>query len=127
MDYSPGCPHQAIDGRIFYDNIPFNRWSNTGSKSESDWFAVDFGRNKTFDSITLYVYSDVVTIEGRIDCPNKMVVQYMTEDKEWKDVVNQLSVPSKFSPNDVNRISFTPVKTSQLRVVFTRNKTLINI
>ena len=119
-DYKPGSPHQAIDGRIFYDNVPSNRWSNVDSKNATDWLAVDFGRWKTFDLVTLYVYSDVTTHMGRTDCPTKMVVQYINEKNEWKDA-QKVSVPSKCSPNDVNKISFSPVKSSQLRVVFTRN------
>ena len=120
-DHNPGTPHQAIDGRIFYDYVPSNRWSNFDSKHDTDWLAVDFGRQKTFDSVTLHVYSDVTTNAGRTDCPTKMVVQYINDKNEWKDVEKQISVPSKCSPNDVNKISFSPVKTSQLRVVFTRN------
>ena len=110
-----------MDGRIFYDAVPSNRWSNFGSKHETDWFAVDFGRQKTFDSLNLYVFSDVVTHEGRTGCPTKMVVQYFNEKSEWKDAAKQVSVPSKCAPNDLNRITFSPIKTSQLRVVFTRD------
>ena len=120
-DYTSGTPNQAIDGRIFYDFLPSDRWSNFDSKQNTDWLAVDFGRQKTFDSVTLYVYSDVTTNAGRTDCPTKMVVQYINDKNEWKDAQNQVSVPSNCSPNDVNRISFSPVKTSQVRVVFTRN------
>ena len=120
-DNSPGTTYQAVDGRIFYDYIPSNRWSNFDSKHETDWFAIDFGRQKTFNSVNVFVYSDVVSHEGRTDCPTKMVVQYMNEKNEWKDTEKQVSVPSKCAPNDLNRISFSPVKTSQLRVVFTRN------
>ena len=116
-----GWVYFALDGRIIYDYIPNNRWTNFDSKHETDWFAVDFGRQKTFNSVNIYVYSDVVTNEGRTDCPTKMVVQYINDKNEWKDTEKQVSVPSICSPNDLNRISFSPVKTSQLRVVFTRN------
>ena len=109
-DHNPGTPHQAIDGRIFYDYVPSNRWSNFDSKHDTDWLAIDFGRQKTFDSVTLYVYSDLTTNAGRTDCPTKMVVQYINDKNEWKDAQNQVSVPSKCSPNDVNKISFSPGK-----------------
>ena len=61
-------PWQAIDGRIFYDFLPSNRWSNFGSGRDSDWIAIDFGpgRNRNFSSVNVYVYSDVVTGEGRV-------------------------------------------------------------
>ncbi|XP_054152490.1 beta-L-arabinobiosidase-like [Oppia nitens] len=120
-DNSPGDTWQAVDGRVFYDYVPSNRWSNFNSKHETDWFAVDFGRDKTVNSVNVYVYSDVVTHEGRTDCPTKMVIQYYTANNEWKDVDNQMSYPSQCSPNDKNIITFKAIKTSQIRVVFTRN------
>lgn len=59
---------QAIDGRVIYDHIPSNRWTNYESPNEKDWFSVDFGpgRAKTIDQVKIYVYSDVATNEGDV-------------------------------------------------------------
>ncbi len=111
---------QAIDGRIFYDYLPSNRWYNYDSKNDSDWFAVDFGRAKTVNKVSIYVYDDVVTKEGTTECPTKMVVQYH-DGSDWKDAQNQVSHPAHCSGNDLNEISFHAVKTREIRVVFTRN------
>ncbi len=111
---------QAIDGRIFYDYLPSNRWYNYDSKNDSDWFAVDFGRAKTVNKVSIYVYDDVVTKEGTTECPTKMVVQYH-DGSDWKDAQNQVSHPAHCSGNDLNEISFNAVKTREIRVVFTRN------
>ena len=57
----------AIDGRIFYDYIPVNRWSNFLSPNDIEWFEVDLGpgRARVLSQVKVYVYSDVVTGEGR--------------------------------------------------------------
>ncbi|CAG2115456.1 unnamed protein product, partial [Medioppia subpectinata] len=121
-DNNPGCVWQAVDGRIFYDYVPSNRWSNWQSGAPSDWLAVDFGRPKAVSSVRLYVYSDVVTGEGHTDCPTKMLVQYYVSDgNKWVDAESQTASPAQCSPNDLNVIAFKAVNTTQIRVVFTRN------
>jgi len=112
---------QAIDGRIFYDYIPSNRWFNFESKNDDDWFAVDFGRAKTVNSVSIYIYDDVITKEGKTECPTKMNVQYH-DSNVWKDAQNQVFSPPQCAGNDINKITFNAVKTQQIRVVFTRNK-----
>ena len=84
---------QAVDGRIFYDNIPSNRWSNWESEHDEDWFAVDFGREITVNSVSLYIFSNVVTGIGAVDCPTKMNVQYYN-GIDWKDAENQTAIPA---------------------------------
>ncbi len=58
----------VVDGRIFYDHIPTNRWTNYASPNLIDWFSLDFGpgRYRTVSQIKLYVYSDVATGEGDV-------------------------------------------------------------
>jgi hypothetical protein len=116
-----GCTWQAVDGRVFYDDIPSNRWSNWESGHDVDWFAVDFGRLKTVNTVTLYVFSDVVIGKGGTDCPTKMNVQYH-DGTSWKDAEKQVSTPAQCAADDINKISFSPVKTKQIRVEFTRDK-----
>lgn len=59
---------QAVDGRVFYDHVPSNRWTNFDSRNEQDWFSVDFGpgRTKTIDEVKLYIFSDAATNEGDV-------------------------------------------------------------
>jgi len=117
---SSSSTYQAVDGRIYYDYIPSNRWSNFDSKHNEDWFAVDFGREKTVNTVSVYVYDDVITKEGRTSCPTKMNVQYH-DGVNWKDAGQQFHSPAICASNDINKISFSPVKTKQIRVVFTRD------
>ncbi|ODM89207.1 Beta-L-arabinobiosidase [Orchesella cincta] len=103
---------QVVDGRVFYDYIPSNRWSNFGSQNEVDWLSVDFGpgRVKTVDQVKLYVYSDVVTEEGEVDCPTNVTVEILSSTGNWTLAQNQVSTPSVCIPNDVLTIHFDPVQ-----------------
>lgn len=50
----------VINGRIFYDYIPIDRWTNYDSPNEQDWFSVDFGngRKRRISQVKMYIYSD---------------------------------------------------------------------
>jgi len=113
----------AVDGRIFYDYVPSNRWSNFDSGNDEDWFAIDFGpgRAKAISQVKIYVYSDVVTGEGRTDCPKSMRVEIWSQNGEWVPASGQTPIPTLCVPNDVNTINFLPVRTERVRVVFTRD------
>ncbi|CAL8085948.1 unnamed protein product [Orchesella dallaii] len=115
---------QVVDGRIFYDYIPSNRWSNFASQNEVDWLSVDFGpgRVKAVDNVKLYVYSDVVTGEGEVDCPTNVTVEILSASGSWTQAQNQVSTPSLCVPNDVLTIHFDSVQTQKVRVTFSRNK-----
>lgn len=67
-DTRSGNVWYGIDGRIFYDNVPRNRWDNNNSPNTDDWYAVDFGpgREISINEVKVYIYSDVVTGEGNI-------------------------------------------------------------
>lgn len=59
---------QGVDGRIFYDYLPRNRWDNYNSPNAEDWYAVDFGpgRERTINEVRVYVYSDAATGQGNV-------------------------------------------------------------
>ncbi|ODM90461.1 Beta-L-arabinobiosidase [Orchesella cincta] len=114
----------AVDGRIMYDYFPSNRWHNFESSNEVDWFSIDFGpgRQKTIDQVKIYVYSDVVTEQGNVDCPKNVSVEILSSSSgEWEQARNQASTPPSCLPNDVLTIHFDPVKTQKVRLVFARN------
>lgn len=113
----------VVDGRIFYDHIPTNRWTNFDSRNPTDWFSLDFGpgRYRTVSQIKLYVYSDVATGEGEVDCFKSITVEYF-DGQNWVPVQNQRSTPPECVNNDVNIVEFTPITTRMLRVVFARDE-----
>ncbi|CAL8144772.1 unnamed protein product [Orchesella dallaii] len=114
---------QAVDGRIIYDHIPSNRWTSFDSLNEVDWFSVDFGpgRVKTVDQVKIYVYSDVATNEGDVDCPASVTIEVLSPSGNWTQAENQTSTPAVCVPNDILTIHFTPVQTQKVRILFHRN------
>ncbi|TVY19118.1 hypothetical protein LARI1_G002945 [Lachnellula arida] len=58
-------PYKAIDGYLFYDDIPNNRWTNYQSKSSNDTLQITFARPRTISSVTLALYSDVARGGGK--------------------------------------------------------------
>jgi hypothetical protein len=109
--------YQAIDGRVwFYPNVR-NYWSNAGSQSAEDWFSLDFGGDKQFSSVQLYYYTDDVKFKA----PAKYSVQYWTGGN-WVDVAGSHATPRKPLANGENTVTFHPVTTSKLRIVFTNPK-----
>jgi len=67
-----GNKWSAVDGKIIYDYIPLNRWSNFESPNDVDWYSINFGpgRAKSINQVKLYIYSDVVTGEGGVGKQN---------------------------------------------------------
>jgi hypothetical protein len=109
--------YQAVDGRVwFYPNVR-NYWSNAGSQAAEDWFSLDFGAEKQFSSAQLYFYAD----DAKFKAPAKYTVQYWTGEK-WADVSGSSATPKKPLANGENIITFKPVKTSKLRILFTNPK-----
>jgi Mannosylglycerate hydrolase MGH1-like glycoside hydrolase domain/F5/8 type C domain len=109
--------YQAVDGRIwFYPNVR-NYWSNEGSKNSEDWFSLDFGGEKQFSSAQLYFYADETTFKA----PTKYTVQYWTDGK-WMDIPGSHKMPGKPLANGENIITFQPVNTTRLRILFTNPK-----
>ena len=71
--------------------MPSNRWSNYLSPNETDWFSIDFGRQKSFNSVSLYIYSDVPPHgNGKTDCPVKIQIEYLDSQNKWMPANNQV-------------------------------------
>ena len=117
VNNSPNELYQAVDGRVwFYPNVR-NYWSNEGSQASEDWFSLDFGAEKQFGSAQLYFYADGATFKA----PEKYTVQYWT-GQDWVDVSNPRMTPKKPLSNGENTITFKPVTTSKLRILFNNPK-----
>ena len=109
--------YQAVDGRVwFYPNVR-NYWSNAGSQAAEDWFNLDFGAEKQFGSAQLYFYADGT----RFKAPTKYTVQYWT-GQIWADVPDSHPTPKQPLANGENTVTFRPVNTSKLRILFTNPK-----
>ena len=91
---------KAIDGFVFYDYVPDNRWTNNQSYYFNDTFGISFARPRTFSSVTLAIYSDR-SAGGSVDCPSAIEV-YSREGL----LANVSNFGELCLPNDRNTISF---------------------
>lgn len=104
---------EALNGIITYDDIPDDRWTAYQSPNSSDWFGVNFGGNRTVAEVRMYLYDD----GGGVQRPISYDVQSWN-GSAWVSIPNQVKTPAAPSGRDVNVITFTPMTTSQVRVVF---------
>jgi hypothetical protein len=102
------------DGIINYRPSPANRWTAYQSPDEADWLEIDFGRPQTIGRMDLHIYDD----GGGVQAPADFMVQ-IERDGRWMEVENIVRQPEKPQGGTVNRVTFDPVQTRRVRVVFT--------
>lgn len=109
-------PWNAVDGKVWYDEIPEvdTRWTNYESPNASDNLAVNLGAAIPIDEVRFYSYCD----GGGIQDTTGYQVQYWT-GSAWADIPAQSRSPAAPTCNDLNRIVFPAVTTSQVRLVLT--------
>jgi hypothetical protein len=102
----------AVDGRIYYDDIPHSRWTNYNSPNASDHLGVDFGVPTPVSDVRMYLYDD----GGGVRTPAAYQLEQW-DGSAWHPIPGQ----SHGAPtgNALNRITFPTVVTSRIRVVFT--------
>lgn len=100
---------QAVDGRSWFYPEMVRGWSPTQGSGE-DWFALDLGSVKSVKEVRLSFYGSA---------PEGGTVQAWTSGT-WRDVAKF----GKLLPSTANPITFKPVKTTKLRVVFNHREPL---
>src|SRR5262249_18672850 len=105
---------QVNDGRIVFRPAPHNRWTSYESPNASDWLEIDFGAKKEVGRVELYLYDD----GGGVQAPEKYVVQFWN-GSAWQDVPDQMKSPDRPAGRLPHTVTFPPVETSKVRVVFT--------
>ena len=109
----------GTDGQIIYDDSPLDsRWTDYGSPNATDDLGVDFGAVVPLDEVRIYTYDDTAN-GGDVKAPAAYTVQYWP-GSAWADVPGQIQGPSVPAGDDLNRVTFPAITTSQIRVVFTR-------
>lgn len=109
----PDSLYQAIDGRAWYFPEIKNRWTTYGSKSTTDWIAVDFGSIRSVSTVKLFCYADNVTYKK----PDYYNIEFWNGEK-WLPVNNIVKTPSLLTESRVITATFDRVATTQIRVVF---------
>ena len=111
----PASPtEQAIDGRLWFFPEISNGWSpSPADTAVTSWYQIDLRTPQTIGSVELYFFAD----GERYLPPTSFQLQYQSKDG-WRDVPMQAHAPQTPIANGENRISFPPLRTQQLRIVF---------
>lgn len=108
-------PWNAIDGKVWFNEVPEDtRWTNYASPNATDYYGVDFGVPTVVDDIRWYGYDD----GGGVRPAASYRLQYWT-GSQWLDVPGQTRAPTQPVGNGMNRITFAPLVTSRVRLLFT--------
>jgi F5/8 type C domain/Amylo-alpha-1,6-glucosidase len=114
---SPGAPPseilQAIDGRMWFFPSNPNGWSPDVDGSRSSWYSVDFKQSQIVGSVELYFFAD----QGKYRAPRKYRVQQLS-GAGWRDISGAHRAPDAPRANGANLVTFPPVATQALRIVF---------
>lgn len=106
----------AVDGKTVMESF----WGTKGSENKTDTLNIKFkdGKQK-IDDIRLYFYqsSSSQTISGYAE-PANYKLEYQKDDGTWAPIADQVRTPNYAGAN-YNRIQFTPVETTTIRVTFT--------
>ncbi|MFB6396126.1 discoidin domain-containing protein [Polymorphospora sp. 2-325] len=99
------------------DGFPINEpiWGSYGSPNTTDWYEVSFGQSRTVDDVWLHFRNDRAT--NRYRAPASYNVQYWN-GSTFVNAAAQVKTPGSPQANH-NRVRFTAVNTTRLRVQFT--------
>lgn len=111
--YAADFEYKAIDGVLYYDDVPDNRWTNYESPNANDTLTLTFARPRNVSSVTLALYSDVDR-GGAVDLPARIEV-YGSDGRLLATVDGSAGL---LLPNDRNEIKFDEgeVETSSIAV-----------
>lgn len=111
--FENGWVQTMIDGVVFYDQCPSNRWV-TNQWVDSETVTLEFARERKLSSVMIATYSDV-HVNGVVDCPSSIDIESdhgVVKTKEWK-----------CTPNSMNTIEFVEnVDTKSLHFTFNSKK-----
>lgn len=103
------------DGQYRYDIRPNNRWTTTLSDQKTDWIAVDFGKPRPVNKVSLYVLADEEG-EGSVRAPIDHKLEYDAGDGKWLPVPEVQRRFEKPQGRTANELVFPKLMAQQLRV-----------
>ncbi|MBF9066950.1 MGH1-like glycoside hydrolase domain-containing protein [Streptacidiphilus fuscans] len=108
-------PWNGIDGKVWFNEVPEDtRWTNYDSPNSADYYGVDFGAPTAVSDISWYGYDD----GGGVRPAAAYRLQYW-DGTAWRDVPDQTRNSTVPVGNGLNRITFPPITTTQVRLLFT--------
>jgi hypothetical protein len=105
---------EVNDGKVMFNPNPRNRWTAYQSKEKTDWVEIDFGAEKTVCRATLHLFDD----HGGVQAPASYTIEYW-DNQSFKPCESQVATPKRPAGGKANEVTFTPVKATKIRVVFT--------
>jgi hypothetical protein len=108
-----GTPEKSNDGKTVFDPNPVNRWTSYESTQSEDWLELDLGQPKTFSRLELAIYDD----RGGVQAPESYRIEIWQEGK-WVGVSDEVRAPEKPVGSQWNRVTFSKVTSSKVRIVF---------
>jgi hypothetical protein len=93
-----------------------NRWTSYGSPDKSDWLEIEFDGEETIGRVVLHLYDD----RGGVQAPADYRIEGWTGE-EWLPIPGQSKDPSKPIGGMANTVTFKPVTSTKIRVVFTHH------
>jgi hypothetical protein len=103
------------DGQYRYDIRPNNRWTTTLSDQATDWIAVDFGKPRPIEKVSLYLLADEEG-EGTVRAPADHKLEYDAGDGKWLPVPDVQRRFEKPQGRVANELVFPQLLAQQLRV-----------
>ncbi|KAI1187577.1 Six-hairpin glycosidase-like protein [Nemania serpens] len=104
-DYS----YKVIDGVVYYDQVPDNRWTDYMSPNPNDTLTVYFARPRNVSSVTLALYSDIER-GGSVDLPGRIEIYGSG------GAITSVESNTRLLANDHNEVSFDTVETTFVAV-----------
>ena len=105
-------PSEAINGKYYYTDVPFDRWTTWTQSAAQQTFSVNFGQNRPIHTVKLFLYDD----GGGVRTPTSYTIQYWN-GTAWTDVTETSRSPQNPTGNRANTVEFTQVSTSRIRAV----------
>ena len=115
-DQFGGIAKRAIDGKIIFEATPMNRWTSYDSPNKIDTLELEFENPTEIGSAVLHIYDD----RGGVQAPLDYQIEGWLEGS-WKALTDQVKAPATPTGNMANKLSFTPVEVTKLRLVFRNN------
>jgi hypothetical protein len=99
-DYSPYEAWKLIDGLLWYDTTPDNRWTNNQSTTPYNKINITLSRPRNFSSVSLAIIDDTAR-HGVIACPSAITVSLANGS-----VIAERNPWASCNPNALNTILF---------------------
>ncbi|MGN5634813.1 MGH1-like glycoside hydrolase domain-containing protein [Streptomyces sp. AC154] len=112
-------PAAAVDGRVWFDRAPANRWVSESDGARSVEFTVTTATEVTVDRARIHYYDEGPGSGIRVPAGHRL--QYRDGDR-WHDVRTSPGSDRAPAPNTATSLRFAPVTSDRFRLVLTAAK-----